>query len=70
MTTDVRGAIVVDSWMRTGVRNIDAAGDCIDQPYFVYVAAAAGTHAAIDMTGGDAVLDRTTMPQWSLPTRR
>jgi mercuric reductase len=34
--------------------NIYAAGDCTDQPQFVYVAAAAGTRAAINMTGGDA----------------
>lgn len=33
-----------------------------DQPQFVYVAAAAGTRAAINMTGGDAALDLTAMP--------
>ncbi|HBZ30000.1 MAG TPA: mercuric reductase, partial [Nitrosomonas nitrosa] len=32
------------------------------QPQFVYVAAAAGTRAAINMTGGKAELDLTTMP--------
>jgi mercuric reductase len=42
--------------------NIYAAGDCTDQPQFVYVAAAAGTRAAINMTGGDAALDLTAMP--------
>lgn len=62
VTTDARGAVVVDSRMRTGVANIYAAGDCTDQPQFVYVAAAAGTRAAINMTGGDAALDLTTMP--------
>jgi mercuric reductase len=36
------------------VEHIYAAGDCTDQPQFVYVAAAAGTRAAINMTGGDA----------------
>ncbi|GHL51074.1 hypothetical protein ECZU29_59240 [Escherichia coli] len=40
--------------MRTSVEHIYAAGDCTDQPQFVYVAAAAGTRAAINMTGGDA----------------
>jgi mercuric reductase len=40
--------------MRTSSPNIYAAGDCTDQPQFVYVAAAAGTRAAINMTGGDA----------------
>jgi mercuric reductase len=44
------------------VPNIYAAGDCTDQPQFVYVAAAAGTRAAINMTGGDAALDLTAMP--------
>ncbi|HFV2350192.1 TPA: mercuric reductase, partial [Escherichia coli] len=37
-------------------------GDCTDQPQFVYVAAAAGTRAAINMTGGDAALNLTAMP--------
>jgi len=31
-------------------------------PQFVYVAAAAGTRAAINMTGGDAKLDLSNMP--------
>jgi mercuric reductase len=48
--------------MRTSAPNIYAAGDCTDQPQFVYVAAAAGTRAAINMTGGDAALDLATMP--------
>jgi len=55
-------AIVIDKHMRTSVPHIYAAGDCTDQPQYVYVAAAAGTRAAINMTGGDAVLDLTTMP--------
>ena len=57
-----RGAIVIDSGMRTSTSNIFAAGDCTDQPQWVYVAAAAGTRAAINMTGGDAALDLSTMP--------
>ncbi len=56
------GAIVIDKGMRTSARHIYAAGDCTDQPQFVYVAAAAGTRAAINMTGGEATLDLTTMP--------
>ncbi len=56
------GAIVVDQGMRTSATHIYAAGDCTDQPQFVYVAAAAGTRAAINMTGGDATLDLTAMP--------
>tara|TARA_R110002049_G_scaffold130820_1_gene289274 strand:+ start:3347 stop:4786 length:1440 start_codon:yes stop_codon:yes gene_type:complete len=56
------GAIIVDDHMRTSVPTVFAAGDCTTQPQFVYVAAAAGTRAAINMTGGDAALDLTTMP--------
>jgi len=51
-----RGAIVVDDHLRTSVPNIFAAGDCTDRPQFVYVAAAAGTRAAINMIN----LDLTT----------
>ena len=60
--TDARGAVVVDDGMRTNVPDIYAAGDCTDQPQFVYVAAAAGTRAAMNMTGGQARLDLTAMP--------
>ena len=60
--TDTRGGIVVDAHMRTSAPDICAAGDCTDQPQFVYVAAAAGTRAAINMSGGEAVLDLSTMP--------
>jgi len=56
------GAIVIDGHMRTSAPDIFAAGDCTDQPQFVYVAAAAGTRAAINMNGGDAILDLTAMP--------
>ncbi|MBI3042957.1 MAG: mercury(II) reductase [Betaproteobacteria bacterium] len=59
---DARGAILVDDHSWTGVPDVYAVGDCTDQPQFVYVAAAAGTRAAINMTGGDAALDLTTMP--------
>ena len=59
---NAHGAIVVDAAMRTSREHIYAAGDCTDQPQFVYVAAAAGTRAAINMTGGDARLDLTAMP--------
>lgn len=59
---DGAGAIIVDERLRTDGENIYAAGDCTQQPQFVYVAAAAGTRAAINMLGGDAVLDLATMP--------
>ncbi|MEO8600509.1 MAG: mercury(II) reductase, partial [bacterium] len=44
--------VVIDQRMGTSSPYIFAAGDCTDQPQFVYVAAAAGTRAAINMTGG------------------
>ena len=59
---NAQGAIIVDERMRTSAPNIYAAGDCVDRPQFVYVAAAAGTRAAINMTGGEAKLDLSTMP--------
>ncbi len=59
---DRTGAIEVDDHMRSSVSHIYAAGDCTSQPQFVYVAAAAGTRAAINMTGGDAALDLSAMP--------
>lgn len=57
-----QGIISVDSGMRTSAEHIYAAGDCTDQPQFVYVAAAGGTRAAINMTGGKAKLDLSAMP--------
>jgi mercuric reductase len=62
ITLDPRGAVVVDDHLRTRVPDIYAVGDCTALPQFVYVAASAGTRAAINMTGGDATLDLTTMP--------
>ncbi len=60
--TSPSGNIVIDDHMRTSVDNIYAAGDCTDQPQYVYVAAAAGTRAARNMTGDDVTLDLTAMP--------
>lgn len=62
VSTTAQGAITIDPFMRTNVPHIFAAGDCTDQPQFVYVAAAAGTRAAINMTGGSATLDLSVMP--------
>jgi len=62
VTLSPQGNIVIDNHMRTSAPHIYAAGDCTDQPQFVYVAAAAGTRAAINMTGGEAALDLTAMP--------
>ncbi|ANY88328.1 MULTISPECIES: mercury(II) reductase [Pseudomonas] len=59
---DQRGGVVIDQGMRSSAADIYAAGDCTDQPQFVYVAAAAGTRAAINMTGGEAKLNLDAMP--------
>lgn len=59
---DGHGAIIVDDRMQTTVQGIYAAGDCSTMPQFVYVAAAAGSRAGINMTGGDVRLDVSTMP--------
>ncbi|QNI03897.1 mercury(II) reductase [Halomonas sp. SH5A2] len=57
-----QGAIQVDRHLQTTVPGIYAAGDCTDQPQFVNVAAAGGSRAAINMTGGEATLDLSAMP--------
>ena len=57
-----RGGITVNDRMETNVDHIYAAGDCTDLPQYVYVAAAAGTRAAINLTGGNASLNLTSMP--------
>lgn len=63
VAADVQGAIRIDKMMRTSAPGIYAAGDCTNQPRYVYVAAAAGTRAAINMAGvGQASLDLSTMP--------
>lgn len=59
---NAQGAIVIDQALRTSSAHIYAAGDCTDQPQFVYVAAAAGMRAAMNMTGGQATLDLSAMP--------
>jgi mercuric reductase len=56
------GAIKVNSRMLTSVEHIYAAGDCSNMPQYVYVAAAAGSRAGINMTGGNAELSLKVMP--------
>ncbi|SFR44284.1 mercuric reductase [Marinobacter daqiaonensis] len=56
------GAIQVDDRLQTAAAGIYAAGDCTDQPRFVYVAAAGGSRAGVNMTGGEAKLDLSAMP--------
>jgi mercuric reductase len=62
VVTDDHGAIVIDHRMQTNMPHIFAVGDCTTQPMYVYVAAAAGTRPAVNMTGGDATLDLSAMP--------
>jgi mercuric reductase len=62
VAVNAMGAIVIDNTMRTSAPHIYAAGDCTTQPQFVYVAAAAGTRAAMNMTGAESFLDLRTMP--------
>jgi mercuric reductase len=62
VAVDSKGSVLVDPSMRTSNPRIYAAGDCTDQPQYVYVAAAGGSRAAINMTGGAADLDLHTMP--------
>lgn len=64
--TSRNGGVVIDDYMRTNVKNIYAAGDCTNLPQFVYVAAAAGTRAAVNMTNldktNDVAIDLSVMP--------
>ena len=62
VATDERGAIAVDERLQTSAAGIYAAGDCTSLPQFVYVAAAGGTRAAVNMLGGAAALDLSAMP--------
>lgn len=60
--TNKSGEVIVNSKMETSQTHIYAAGDCASMPQFVYVAAAAGTRAATNMTGGNDCLDLSAMP--------
>lgn len=60
--TGDNGAVIVNDRMQTNLQFIYAAGDCTNQPQFVYVAAAAGSRAAKNMLGVDAELDLRSMP--------
>jgi mercuric reductase len=56
------GVIAVNPHLQTSVLHIYATGDCTDQPQFVYVAAAGGSRAAQNMTGGEVTVDLRSMP--------
>ncbi len=60
--TNEHGAIPADEFLRTSNPNIYAAGDCTTNPEYVYVAAAAGTRAAVNMLGGSEHLDLSVVP--------
>ena len=60
--TNKNAEIIVNDRMQTNLPGIYAAGDCSNMPQFVYVAAAASGRAGINMTGGDAKLDLSTLP--------
>ncbi|GAC1677780.1 MAG: mercury(II) reductase [Steroidobacteraceae bacterium] len=62
VATGKGGVVTVNEHLQTSVPQIYAAGDCTDLPQFVYVAAAAGSRAATNMTGGDTGLDLRSMP--------
>ena len=56
------GSIIVDDHLQTSVAGIYAGGDCTMLPQYVYVAAASGTRAAVNMAGGDASINLCVMP--------
>ncbi len=61
--TGSRGEIVVNEHLRTANPDIYAAGDCIGDPMYVYVAAYAGGLAAENaLTGTGRVYDLTALP--------
>lgn len=62
IATARNGAIMIDDHLRTSAAHIYAAGDCSTMPQLVYVAAAAGTRAAVNMTDGDVSLDLSVVP--------
>ena len=63
IATDPNRAIIVDDHLATNIPGIYAVGDCTPLPPLVYVAAAAGTRAATNMTGGDAALNLSVVPR-------
>ena len=64
VSTNPKGEIVVNERLETNVPGIYAVGDCTNLPKFVYVAAAGGTRAAINMMGDEMVsLDLSVLPE-------
>lgn len=57
------GAVIVDSRMRTSVKNVYAAGDVIGPPYLTPAARREGVVAAENILGRDTVMDYEGIPQ-------
>lgn len=62
VSTDDRGAILVDDRLRTTNPRVYAAGDCTFLPQYVYVAALAGKRAAENMLGLERPLRLEPLP--------
>lgn len=59
-----KGELVVDEFLRTTNSDVYAAGDCIGDPMFVYVAAYGGGLAAENaLTGADRIYDLFALPR-------
>lgn len=59
-----QGAIIVNDQLETNVDGVFAVGDCTNLPQFVYVAAASGTRAGINMMKTEvAKLDLSVLPE-------
>ena len=58
-----KNEIVVDERMRTSVPGVFAVGDVVGPPYFMAIARKGGMVAAKNMSGQDAKLDRTFVPE-------
>ena len=64
VATTPDGSIIVNDRLETNVPGIFAVGDCTSLPKFVYVAAASGTRAAINMMGKESkILDLSVLPE-------
>jgi len=64
VATTQDGSIVVNDRLESNVPGIFAVGDCTSLPKFVYVAAASGTRAAINMMGKEPKsLDLSVLPE-------
>jgi mercuric reductase len=64
ITTGTKGEVIVDEFLRTTNPDVYAAGDCIGDPMFVYVAAYGGGLAAENaLTGAGRVYDLRALPR-------